>query len=213
MSTTEAMKTRAKTAALLLASIFGISVALTGCGEQAEPSAETPKASEVQETTLEPTEVTPEPEEPTCADLTGSEAVLKWIGEVPPHPLGLTEGINGWGVGGDYDPYVDYETYDPCAALSWVAILTAGGSGSSDWVVMIFHEGDYVGTATEQPIPYGLKGSRISDSVIQLDYLFPKDGESTAAASGWAVSTFTWDEESASVLREGELPPSYTGTD
>lgn len=196
----------------LLATALALSLALTGCGQHSPPSSGTPKASETAEATPAPTEA-PEPEEPTCADLTGAEAVLKWIGEVPPNPLGITEGVNGWGVGGDYDPYVDYETYDPCAALSWVAILTAGGSGSSDWVVMLFHEGEYVGTATEQPIPYGLKGSRISDGVIQLDYLFPKDGESTGSASGWAVSTFTWDEASASVLREGELPPSYTGTD
>lgn len=198
--------------ALLLATALALSLALTGCGQKPESPVATPKASEVAEATPEPTET---PEEPICSDLTGPEAVLKWIGQVPPNPLEHVrgDGINGWGVGGDYDGYVDYTTYDPCAALSWVAFMTAGGSGSSDWVVMLFHGGEYVGTATEEPVDYGVKGSRLLDSVIQLNYRFPKDGESTATASGSAVSIFTWDAESDSVIREGELPPFYTGTD
>ena len=95
---------------VLIALALGVAFTLAGCGSDQEQSA--PEA--VETPPLEPVN-----EEPACSDLTGMEAVAQWIDEVPPNPLGKEDGVNGWGVGGEYDRYVDYETYDACAGLSW----------------------------------------------------------------------------------------------
>lgn len=153
--------------------------------------------------------------EPACTHLTGSEAVLKWIEDVPKNPsIASREGCYGAPSGWTSDDaYADYETCDPCAALSLVALPTAGDPGSSRRGFLLLHQGEYIDAAAKQPIPYGQKCSRMSDDVAQLDGRFPNDGGSTATASDWAISTFTRDEASGSAISQGELSPVHTGTD
>ncbi|WP_237769775.1 LppP/LprE family lipoprotein [Kytococcus sp. HMSC28H12] len=81
-------------------------------------------------------------------------------------------------------------------------------TGSSPWMIMLFHRGEYLGTATAQPVGMGQLMRRRADDVIEVTYLYPKPGESNAARSGRAVSTFTWDGSAQKVVMAGDLPPT-----
>ncbi|WP_406018031.1 LppP/LprE family lipoprotein [Kocuria rhizophila] len=96
--------------------------------------------------------------------------------------------------------------YDPCADLSWIT-LSGGGTGSSPRQQMLFHEGDYLGTTTAEPIGFHPATERLSDSSIQVTYTYNKPGESNAEASGRAVSTYSWNEDTESIDHAGEWPP------
>ena len=46
---------------------------------------------------------------------------------------------------------VDSSHFDPCAALSWQTISIKGATASSPHHIMLFHYGEYLGTATAEP--------------------------------------------------------------
>ncbi|QMS57632.1 LppP/LprE family lipoprotein [Kocuria varians] len=100
----------------------------------------------------------------------------------------------------------DLDTYDPCAALSWVT-LSGGGTGSSIRQQMLFHDGDYLGTTTSTPIGFHPATVRLSDSSIQVTYTYTRGGESNADASGRAVSVYSWNPDTESIDHSGEWPP------
>lgn len=102
----------------------------------------------------------------------------------------------------------DTSLYDPCADLSAIAVSVQYATGSSPWMIMLFHHGQYLGTATQQPVGMGQLMERRADGVIEVAYLYPKPGESNAERSGRAVSTFTWDESAQKVVMAGDLPPT-----
>ncbi|MFC0360082.1 LppP/LprE family lipoprotein [Kytococcus schroeteri] len=102
----------------------------------------------------------------------------------------------------------DTSLYDPCADLSPIAVTVEYATGSSPWMIMLFHRGEYLGTATAQPVGMGQLMRRRADDVIEVTYLYPKPGESNAARSGRAVSTFTWDGSAQKVVMAGDLPPT-----
>ncbi|WP_159718672.1 LppP/LprE family lipoprotein [Actinomyces marmotae] len=133
-----------------------------------------------------------------CAAMGGATAVAGSLDEVPAPPAGMN-----WSPG-----EADLSTYDRCAPLSWVTLPVHGATASSPYQIMLFHHGEYVGTASLES--YGFKPAveRIDDATIQATYTWPKDGESNAGASGRSVSTFTWDDASDSVTHSGEWPPS-----
>lgn len=73
---------------------------------------------------------------------------------------------------------------------------------------MLFHRGEYLGTATWLAYSFTPSVSRISDRSIEVVYRYLQDGDmSHAAASGRAVATFTWNDETHSVDMAGEVPP------
>lgn len=136
-----------------------------------------------------------------CADLTGTEAAQTWGPEVPTFEPG--------------DPRWDWnldtamiEGYDPCADLSSIILPIDGGTVSSPYAVMFFHDGEYIGTATAEPLGFLPQIERVDDATLTTTYTYALDGESNAAASGRAVSTFQWDDASESVQHTGEFPPS-----
>ena len=65
-------------------------------------------------------------------------------------------------------------------------------------------------TASE-PINYWPEVVRLDDAAIQVTYKWPRDGETTAGATGRSVSIFTWDEQTQSVVHSGEWPPGVAG--
>jgi|GEM_PF-891751 len=132
---------------------------------------------------------------PACSGLTGAQAVSKWVGEVPT--------TNGWA----WNPSSAVtDGCDQCAALSWIVLPIQGGTASSPYAIMLFHGGQYLGTATAEPQGFSLGVKRISDAAVEVTYRFPKAGDSNANPSGTAVSQFTWDAQQNKVVHTGQLP-------
>lgn len=148
-----------------------------------------------------------------CTDLSGRQAVRKWISDAPAQENGREDGVRGWGVGGDYDEYVDYTTYDQCADLSWVTLPTAGATAVSPELIMLFHKGTFVGPATQQTVSFPTDVKRIGDGKLSVTYVWAKEGQPLTHLTESSTSTFTWDESTSKVERTGELPPGYTGND
>ncbi|SER41924.1 LppP/LprE family lipoprotein [Corynebacterium cystitidis] len=110
----------------------------------------------------------------------------------------------------DYPWDTDYsytEGYDPCAALSWITITVEGVTGSSPNHIMLFHKGDYLGTATYEAYGFFPRVTRASDNMINVVYTYPLTGEGTANASGRAYASFEWDEDLQKVQMYGDVPP------
>lgn len=179
-------------------------------GEAEEPAAseQAPDSSDPaqtdQSTAADPTDPTnpADPADPTeteCSGLTGEEAISVWGHVVP------TDGLDpewAWDLKG-----ADTSTYDECADLSWIVLAIERGTGSSPYQIMLFHHGKYTGTTTQEAVGFAPRVARVDDATIEVVYTWPYDHEGTANASGHSVSYFTWDEETESVLRTGELPP------
>lgn len=102
----------------------------------------------------------------------------------------------------------DTSLYDPCADLSAIAVTVEYATGSSPWMIQLFHHGEYLGTATQQPVGMGQLMQRRADDLLAVTYLYPKPGESNAERSGKVTSTFTWDESTQEVVMAGDLPPA-----
>ncbi|WP_366180480.1 LppP/LprE family lipoprotein [Actinomyces timonensis] len=177
-----------------------LALALTACGGGATVTDATPPSDGAEAATHAPHAVAEPSEAATeqCAAMEGAIAVAGSLDEVTAPPAGMS-----WSPG-----EADLSTYDRCAPLSWVTLPIYGATASSPYQIMLFHHGEYVGTASSES--YGFKPAveRIDDATIQATYTWPKDGESDAEASGRSVSTFTWDNGSGSVTHGGEWPPS-----
>ena len=137
-----------------------------------------------------------------CATMTGAEAVSTWGPQVPTFREG-----DDWQW--DLDR-ADPNTYDACAALSWVVLGLKGGMASSPVQIMLFHHGQYIGVTASEPINYWPGVVRLDDAAIQVAYTWPRDGESNAEASGRSISIFTWDDRTRSVTHSGEWPSGFT---
>lgn len=197
-------------------------VLVTGCGSHDEgASPETSPASSPSssasfatasatasspEATSSPTasSASPTASEASCTDLTGQQALEKWIGKVPQ----AFPGSNfAWTT-----KYADTQHYDPCADLSWVATTVDGATVSSPYAVLLFHHGEYVGPATEKPQGFGPRISRVDGRTLRITYTYTVGSEANAAASGRATSTFTWNDAAHRVDRTGDLPPTDDGS-
>ena len=79
-------------------------------------------------------------------------------------------------------------------------------NGKTAAQVMLFHNGRFIKTVSQKPTnpPYI---RRIDDSTINVTWEWPKPGEPQAAPTGRSVAMFRWDDQSESVVMEGELPP------
>ncbi|CDZ88179.1 LppP/LprE family lipoprotein [Rhodococcus ruber] len=102
--------------------------------------------------------------------------------------------------------------YNRCSDLSYAQVGIVGATGSSPTHLLLFHRGEYVGTAT----PCALNPAVVATAFDSLDveYTYPREGEPHAAATGFAELTFTW--TGGEVVTEGRLPDEYlesTGCD
>lgn len=143
---------------------------------------------------------TPEITAATCADATAQHALAAWGGELGAAPSGAWDlkDTMGWAD----------ETYDACATLSWIVVpLTGCCLGGYPFEIMLFHEGEFVQTATDEVYGRTPEVTRVSEEEIEIIRSWVPDGGSGAGPYESAASTFTWDEDSESVVREGELPP------
>ncbi|WP_052493318.1 LppP/LprE family lipoprotein [Rhodococcus sp. MEB064] len=93
---------------------------------------------------------------------------------------------------------------DPCATLSWALAALDGGTGSSPWTVLFFHDDTYLGTATALPYSFTDVDSQTDDTVT-VSYGWLREGESTAEQSGGpGLVRYTWN--GSSVVMLDDLP-------
>ena len=177
-----------------------VALALAGCrGGTTPASSDDGSARTRPPASASPETASAEPTTEKCATMTGAEAVSTWGPQVPT----FREGYDWqWNL-----DRADPNTYDPCAALSWVVLGLKGGMASSPVQIMLFHRGQYIGVTASEPINYWPEVVRLDDAAIQVTYKWPRDGETTAGATGRSVSIFTWDKQTQSVVHSGEWPP------
>jgi hypothetical protein len=182
--------------AVFLAMTLAAGCASTGSGTAAPTSASTSSSP----TTSSPSpEATPTPD--ACGPATGEEAAAAGIAALQPVP-----GLEGkkWVAAND-----GYSGYDACAALSWSIVTLEGATVSTPTQILLFHKGTYIGTATSTAYGFTPAVERTADGAISVTYRFNQGNESNAEASGRAVATFTWNDETDSVDMAGDLPPAY----
>lgn len=143
---------------------------------------------------------TPTPTPDACGPATGQEAAAAGIAALPA-PAGLESAR--WDAAN-----ADYSGYDPCAPLSWSLVTLEFATVSSPTAILLFHDGEYLGTATEQAYGFTPAVERTADDAISVTYRFTQGMESNAEASGRAVATYTWNAATDSVEMAGELPPA-----
>ncbi|WP_051259901.1 LppP/LprE family lipoprotein [Corynebacterium sputi] len=109
-----------------------------------------------------------------CGDLTGDQAVDRWLDRVP---------------GGFPWQASDTSTYDPCQPLSWIQLTQSGASSRSAEQLMLFHMGEYLGTATSDPLNGMSTVGRVNDSTIRVNQ--PREDR---------ADEFRWDDGAQRVL-------------
>lgn len=98
------------------------------------------------------------------------------------------------------DPRSFEGNYDPCATLSTALITVRGATKSSPEQALLFHDGNYVGTATSRA--YGLVSlntARTTDDTVALNY---KDPNSSAGDTDVTVITvrYQWQGDHVAML-------------
>lgn len=136
-----------------------------------------------------------EPSGITCGSMTGEDAVRANVHKLPDY-------YYPWDT-----EWADASGYDPCATLSWAVVPIVGATASSARHIMLFHKGEYLGTATLEPQGFTPTVTRADDSTIDVIYHYSKPGESTAGRTGESYASFRWDAGEQRVIMTGETPP------
>ena len=192
-----------------------ICLPLAACSQSQQDEAETPMFSAVHnssanvatKTTTEeaaspeptsseapsPTQSADKPE--SCEDIDADEAYQSGIGSIAPW------NDFGWQLSSS-------SGFDPCAALSWQIITVEGATASSPHHIMLFHKGEYLGTATLEPYGFFPTVERVSDAEIAVTYHWAREGETTAGRTGETHAGFRWDEGQQKTIMSGDVPPS-----
>ena len=91
------------------------------------------------------------------------------------------------------DPAGFEGTFDPCVTLSTVIIAVEGATGSSPNHVLLFHKGEFVGTATHESLGFtSLDPGRTTDDTVGVTYKTP--GSCNACPDGTLTPVqFHWD--------------------
>ncbi|MDK7135789.1 LppP/LprE family lipoprotein [Corynebacterium sp. UMB4614] len=134
-----------------------------------------------------------------CGDLSAEEALAQNVGKVQKPPFFADK---EWST-----EFAGTGLYDPCADLSPIDITFEGATGSTPHHIMLFHRGEYLGTATAEPQGFTPAMKRVDDQTIAVTYFYTKPGEANAMRSGEAHATFTWDPGQEKVVMDGNLPP------
>lgn len=96
--------------------------------------------------------------------------------------------------------------YDSCAALSWMTVTIEGATVSSPYHILLFHNGEYLGTGTFEAYGFAPRIKQVSDSEIAVTYRWPRAGEGNADASGTTQAGFHWDEDLQECVMTGDVP-------
>lgn len=142
----------------------------------------------------------------TCGGMTGTEAVETWGEKLDDFtPEGTTDPIS------PSLSMADTANYEPCDGLSAIVVPYAedpgAAGGDSFSTVMLFDDGEFIGTDTATPRQRSPEIERVNQDTLQLTYGYG-DRSDAVGPEGYVVSTFTWDEATQSLDHSGELPPA-----
>lgn len=157
---------------------------VAGCGPSEGPQP-TDSPSDTQTTTDD------------CATLTGDAAVQNAIDEFDDQE---------WSA-----ELSDASDFDACATLSWVTLKAESEQGTLEQIVF-FNEGEAVGQAYEEPFAFTTDVTALGDDAATVTWTFPEQIDRNGDPQTKAASTYTWNANTGSVDRDGQLPP-YAGDD
>ena len=141
-----------------------------------------------------------------CDGLTGQEAFEKKADDLPD----ATEGDLTWTAASGM---ADTEHYDPCDGLSAITVNYATDEGLPTGapaysIVMLFHDGEYLGTDTAEAHEWAREVERVDDDTLSIEYPYG-NRDDAIGPEGTTESTFTWNEETDSVDHSGEFPDTF----
>ncbi|NLG54889.1 MAG: LppP/LprE family lipoprotein [Rhodococcus sp.] len=144
-----------------------------------------------------PAQTTVASPDPDSCDVPGGESatISNAISRIAPPMAG-----GSWTVG--------QSTLDGCSDLSYVVLETAGGTASSPYQLLIFHDGVMQGTGTRCNLPY----QSIVDSgedYVTVNYRYIAGDEPNAAPQGSVNITYQWTGSGVEMI--GTLPEAATG--
>ena len=209
----------------ILVSLIAVTITLSACAQSGEPNSSLPSSTTnspiPQQSTVTiyaspqptlstistPTVSTVEPvqQSPTVSSTTpNTSCTSKTRAEAVNLAISMQNRKTAW-----QEVTTNGDNYSPCAELSWITISEGPCcTVMQPTPILLFHHGEYVGTATSKEIGAMPKISRVSKNKIEVRYIYPKEGESSAQASGVATAYFTWDSNTHQVVQSGELPPN-----
>lgn len=133
-----------------------------------------------------------------CTVNLAAPQVITAVNALPPDPT------TGWEWSSD--PRTFEGNFNPCATLSTALVSVEGATGSSPTAALMFHKGDYLGTATSKSYGFtSLNTARSTDDTVVLDYKIP--GECNACPPA-AVHTVRYQWQGDHVEALDPAPPS-----
>ncbi|MEB3903808.1 LppP/LprE family lipoprotein [Mycobacterium ulcerans] len=98
------------------------------------------------------------------------------------------------------NPTPEFSDYDPCAELSAVVVTVVDATRSSPDEALMFHRGQFVGTATPEAYPFTqLEASASTDDLVVLTY---RSRQSCDACEDGALTVvgFQWQGDHVQML-------------
>ena len=209
----------------ILVSLIAVTITLSACAQSGEPNSSSPSSTTnspiPQQSTVTiyaspqptlstistPTVSTVEPvqQSPTVSSTTpNTSCTSKTRAEAVNLAISMQNRKTAW-----QEVTTNGDNYSPCPELSWITISEGPCcTAMQPTPILLFHHGEYVGTATSKEIGAMPKVSRVSENKIEVQYIYLKEGESNAQASGVATAYFTWDSNTHQVIQSGDLPPN-----
>ena len=209
----------------ILVSLIAVTITLSACAQSGEPNSSLPSSTTnspiPQQSTVTiyaspqptlstistPTVSTVEPvqQSPTVSSTTpNTSCTSKTRAEAVNLAISMQNRKTAW-----QEVTTNGDNYSPCSELSWITISEGPCcTAMQPTPILLFHHGEYVGTATSKEIGAMPKVSRVSENKIEVRYIYLKEGESNAQASGVATAYFTWDSNTHQVIQSGDLPPN-----
>ncbi|BBX94764.1 LppP/LprE family lipoprotein [Mycobacterium lacus] len=179
--------------AVALIAFTGMTRTFGPAGPRANPAPSTPAAS------------TPVTDSPTAKPPVGpcgpdqATAVSAALAQLPPEKK----------TGKPWDSAPEDSNYDPCADLSAVVVTVQGATASAPDQALMFHRGEFVGTATPKAYPFTkLENPASTDDIVVLTYR--TDQSCDACEDGTlTVVGYEWQGDHVLMLDEPpELPDS-----
>lgn len=191
------------TAALVLAGCTNGedgTTAADGDAERATSSAATVTVTSTIEPTAEPDSGTTAQASPSAAAPTRTQCEPSSV-PVSTNAANIAPPLQGvtWSV---------YQTGNLCGTLGYAELATAGGTGSSPTQLLLYNDGEFLGTGITCNALGQVTGS--TDDSISVQYRWPVGNDSNANMSGRANVTFQWNGSSVDMV--GDLPQDAIGS-
>jgi LppP/LprE lipoprotein len=113
--------------------------------------------------------------------------------------------VKDWPWNHDPRSFAPSSNFDPCSTLSAVVITIEAATGSSPQQALLFHNGNYVGTATSRTYAFmSVNAAQTNDDTVALNY---KDGRHVCTACPGPITTVRYQWQSDHVEMLDPAPP------